>query len=48
MEGDGAHSVVVAVADFGQVHPGDHAQPGRQTLQQQANDGGSQQHPEEL
>ncbi len=40
--------MVLAVADFGQVHPGDHAQPSRQPLQQQADDGGAQQHPEEL
>lgn len=30
------------------MHPGDHAQSRRQTLQQQADDGGAQQHPEEL
>ncbi|TNN73360.1 hypothetical protein EYF80_016523 [Liparis tanakae] len=34
--------------DFGQVHPGDHAEPSRQPLQQQPDDGGGQQHPEEL
>lgn len=44
----GAHSAVLLVAHFSQVHPSDHAQSGRQTLQQQAHDGGAQQHPEEL
>lgn len=44
----GAHSAVLLVADFSQVHPSDHAQSRRQTLQQQADDGGAQQHPEEL
>lgn len=36
------------MAHFSQVHPGDDSQPSRQTLQQQADDGGTQQHPEEL
>jgi len=42
------HRAVLAVADFGQVHPGDDAEPSRQPLQQQPDDGGGQQHPEEL
>lgn len=42
------HGAVLLVADFGQVRPSDHAQSRRQTLQQQADDGGAQQHPEEL
>lgn len=38
----------MAVADFSQVHAGDHAQTGRQPLEQQADQSGSQQNPEEL
>lgn len=36
------------MADLSKVHPGDHAQPRRQPLQEQADDGGAQQQPQEL
>lgn len=44
----GAHCAVLKVADFSQVHSTDHAKPRCQSLQKQADDGGTQQYPEEL
>lgn len=42
------HRAVLTVTHFSQVHPRDHAQPRRQPLQQEADDGGAQQNPEQL
>ena len=40
-----AYRTILAVADLGQVHACDHAQSRGQSLQQQSDQGGSQQHP---
>lgn len=38
----------MAVADLGQVHPSDDTEARGQTLEQEPDDGGGQQHPEQL
>lgn len=40
-----AHSRILAVADFCQVHPCDNPKACSQPLQQQPNDGGHKEHP---
>lgn len=39
---------ILAVADFSQVHPGDDPEASGQPLQQQPDDGGPQEHPQQL
>lgn len=43
-----AHFGILAVADFSQVHPGDNPEPSGQPLQQQPDNGGPQEHPQQL